>query len=140
MRHKSTQRDVERLQALCESLHEEVEHLEAQCRDLQHENEKLRREATLVRLYRDVVEHSSASAAPPDDPPRWFEVPDTIPEVAPDLYRSLPPTFALSTFFEAANDLEISKKASRQCLLYFMKQQLLAQKGKRFHKDRTSRS
>lgn len=111
--------ELKRLRALCRVLRERLDEETERAGALQRENETLRREATLVRLYEDVVERQQAEGGPPAFTKDRFAIPDEPPAGARLLYQMLPASFSVTAFFEHANRLRIDEDAARCCLLYF---------------------
>lgn len=127
------------MQAQCDRLQEQLDEAEERCEQLQAENEALRREATLVRLYDDLVrrepeQKADTDGSSADDPGTSFAIPDTLPAEAIRLYRMLPLSFTIPVFFERASALDLTDTQARRCLLYFLRQQHIAQTGRRFRK------
>ena len=118
--------EVERLQAEVEHLRRKVEQLGAAREELLEQNRQLRQEATVVRLYKDLArsrEEKSAAARSADPP-----------NVAHALYRTLPKTLTVRDFFRHADEEGLGTQATRECFVYFLKEEMLDQSGPRLEK------
>ncbi len=111
---------------------DEMERLREENEQLRRENKALREEVTLVRIVKDVSEQEEEFP---------IEDPATIPREAFALYRRLPRTFKFADFFQLAERFGLDAAAARDCLLYFLREDMLRQKGARVEKsERTSSS
>lgn len=104
---------------------DELERLREENEQLHRENKALREEVTLVRIVKDVSEQEEAFP---------IEDPASIPREAFALYRRLPRTFKFADFFQLAERFELDATAARDCLLYFLREDMLHQKGSRVEK------
>lgn len=109
---------------------DEMERLREENEQLRRENKSLREEVTLVRIFEDV------SGQEEEFP---IEDPAAIPQEAYALYRRLPRAFKFADFFQLAERFGLDAAAARDSLLYFLRKDLLRQKGARVEKlDRSS--
>jgi regulator of replication initiation timing len=104
---------------------DEMERLRDENEQLRRENKALREEVTLVRIFKDVSEQEEAFP---------IEDPESIPREAFALYRRLPRAFKFSDFFQLAERFGLDAAAARDCLLYFLREDMLRQKGARVEK------
>jgi len=105
---------------------DEMERLREENEQLRRENKALREEVTLVRIFKDVSEQEEE-----------FPIEDSasIPREAYALYRRLPRTFKFADFFQLAERFDLDATAARDCLLYFLRKDMLRQKGARVEKS-----
>lgn len=105
---------------------DEMERLREENEQLRRENKALREEVTLVRIFEDVSQQEEE-----------FPIEDTasIPREAYALYRRLPPTFKFADFFQLADQFGLAPGAARDCLLHFLREGMLRQKGARMEKS-----
>jgi len=106
-------------------LFDELERLQEDNEQLRRENKALREEVTLARLFEDVSQQEEAFP---------LEDPTSIPREAFALYRRLPRTFKFADFFQLAERFGLDATAARDCLLYFLRESMLQQKGARVEK------
>lgn len=116
--------EFDRLRRILRRVNEERRTLRAEREALLQENRRLRREATLVRLYQDLGARRDASGSGVEAPPAS----------AATLYRELPATFTFADFFHQADVEDVDTDAARSCLRYFLRTDMLAQKGSRLEK------
>lgn len=105
---------------------DEVERLREENEQLRRENKALREEVTLVRIFKDVSEQEEEFP---------LEDPESIPREAFALYRRLPRTFKFADFFQLAERFGLDAGRARDCLLYFLREDMLRQKGARVEKS-----
>ena len=110
---------------------DEVERLREENEQLRRENKALREEVTLVRIFQDVSEQEEEFP---------IEDPASIPREAYALYRRLPRAFKFADFFQLAERFGLDATTARDCLLYFLRQDMLRQKGARVEKSGRSSS
>jgi regulator of replication initiation timing len=106
-------------------LFDELERLQEDNEHLRRENKALREEVTLARIFEDVSQQEEAFP---------LEDPTSIPREAFALYRRLPRTFKFADFFQLAERFGLDATAARDCLLYFLRENMLQQKGARVEK------
>lgn len=104
---------------------DEMERLREENEQLRRENKALREEVTLVRIVQDVSEQEDAFP---------IEDPAALPREASAMYRRLPRAFKFSDFFQLAERFGLEATAARDCLLYFLREDMLRQKGARVEK------
>lgn len=104
---------------------DELERLREDNEQLRRENKALREEVTLVRIFEDVSKREEAFP---------LEDPTSIPREAYALYRRLPRAFKFADFFQLAERFGLDAAAARDCLLYFLREGMLQQKGARVEK------
>jgi hypothetical protein len=121
------QTELAHLRAEVEQLRAENEVLKSEQQSLLDENRELRREATLVRLYRAIGVRSAATRT--DDPETT-----SVPTAAAELYYGLPVSFKFADYFRHASSARLDTKTARECLLYFLNERLLVQVGSRLRK------
>jgi FtsZ-binding cell division protein ZapB len=121
------QTELAHLRAEVEQLRAENKVLRSEQQSLLDENRDLRREATLVRLYRAIGARSAATRT--DDPDTL-----SVPTAAADLYYGLPVSFKFADYFRHASSARLDTKTARECLLYFLNERLLVQVGSRLRK------
>lgn len=121
------QTELAHLQAEVEQLRAENEGLKSEQQSLLDENRDLRREATLVRLYRAIGARSAASRSENSDTM-------SVPTAAAELYYGLPVSFKFADYFRHASSARLDTKTARECLLYFLNERLLVQVGSRLRK------
>lgn len=105
---------------------EEMERLREENDQLRRENKALREEVTLVRIFEDVSQQE-------EDFP--IADPASIPREAYALYRRLPHTFKFADFFQLADRFGLDPAEARDCLLHFLREGMLQQKGARVEKE-----
>jgi regulator of replication initiation timing len=108
---------------------DEMERLREENEQLRRENKALREEVTLVRIFEDVSEQKEVFP---------IEDPASIPREAFALYRRLPRTFKFADFFQLADRFGLNPSEARDCLVYFLREGMLRQKGARVEKGGTS--
>ena len=118
--------ELERLRAEITQLKEDNAQLRAQREDLLEENRQLRQEATVVRLYKNL----SRTYEPVDGAAH----PLTPQAEQEKLYQTLPDTVTVREFFQHADTQGVDTQRARECLLHFLKHNLLAQAGSRLDK------
>lgn len=120
---------MERLRAEITQLKEDNAQLRAQRKELLRENRQLRQEATIVRLYKNLPgSHDPADgAAHPLTPQAEQE----------NFYQTLPDTLTVRAFFRHAETQGVGTQRARECLLHFLKHDLLDQAGSRLEKPPT---
>lgn len=121
------QTELAHLRAEVEQLRAENEVLKTEHQSLLDENRDLRREATLVRLYRAIGARRATNRADDSDSP-------TVPAAAAELYHALPVSFKFADYFRHASVARLDTKTARECLLYFLNERLLVQVGSRLRK------
>lgn len=104
---------------------DEMERLREENERLRQENKALREEVTLVRIFEDVSEQEEEFP---------IEDPASIPREAYALYRRLPRTFKFADFFQLADRFGMDASTARDCLLHFLREDMLQQKGARVEK------
>jgi len=117
---------IEEVRRNMNQLLDEMERLREENEQLQRENKALREEVTLVRIFEDVSRQEEAFP---------IEDPASIPREAHALYRRLPPAFKFSDFFQLADRFGLDAGVARDCLLYFLREDMLRQKGARVEKS-----
>lgn len=120
--------EIERLKGTIRELRACSEDLEAERQQLLRENRRLRREVTLSRLIED-LEASIESIDGMDN-----NEPEATPPAVDRLYEGLPDRFPFPSFFQIAEEMEIEASTARRCLLYFLSEDLLVQRGARLRK------
>ena len=104
---------------------DEMERLREENDQLRRENKALREEVTLVRIFEDVSQQE-------DEFP--IEDPASIPREAYAMYRRLPHAFKFADFFQLADRFGLEPSDARDCLLHFLREGMLQQKGARVEK------
>jgi regulator of replication initiation timing len=104
---------------------DEMERLRKENDQLRRENKALREEVTLVRIFEDVSQQEEAFP---------IEDPASIPREAFALYRRLPSTFKFADYFQLAERFGLDPSDARDCLVYFLRESMLQQKGARMEK------
>jgi exosome complex RNA-binding protein Csl4 len=121
------QTELAHLRVEVEQLRSENEVLKTERQSLMDENRDLRREATLVRLYRAIGARSATNRAD-------GAASISVPTAAAELYHGLPESFKFADYFRHASVVCLDTQTARECLLYFLNECLLVQVGSRLRK------
>lgn len=120
--------EVDRLRRLLHETNARRRALEDERQELLQENRRLRREATLVRLYEDLGSRNSTGDG--------VQAP---PSTAATLYRSLPTPCTFADFFGRAEANGVDTSTARECLRYFLRTKMLAATGSQLEKPSSVR-
>lgn len=122
---QTLQDTLEELSEEVNRLQDEVDRMESENDQLRRENKSLREEVTVARLYQEMSQEEDEMT---------IEYPVAMPPDALELYRSLPSAFKFAEFFKQSDEQGLDSATARDTLLYFLREELLIQRGARIEK------